>query len=263
MNVHFLDCGTFRPHGPDRVLGPLARVPSVCLLVEDSGRLTLVDAGLGTRDMLDPRRLGLINLELNAITDVEQAAARQIERMGLDPAGVTDIICTHLDSDHAGGLSDFPDANVHVLEAERDAAVGEHLFRRPSYRACHLTHGPRWVTYHQTSGEDWFGLACIRELTGLGDRFVLVPLPGHTRGHCGVAIATDEGWLLHCGDAFYASQELDRAPIAVRFFAHMAHQDRARARAQLPRIKMALADGGDVRFLASHDQQAFEQLSGG
>jgi hypothetical protein len=31
----------------------------------------------------------------------------------------------------------------------------------------------------------------------------LIPLHGHTRGHCGVAIQTLKGWLLHCGDATY------------------------------------------------------------
>jgi glyoxylase-like metal-dependent hydrolase (beta-lactamase superfamily II) len=24
---------------------------------------------------------------------------------------------------------------------------------------------------------------------------------GHSRGHCGVAIQKEEGWILHCGDA--------------------------------------------------------------
>ena len=30
---------------------------------------------------------------------------------------------------------------------------------------------------------------------------MLIPLAGHTRGHCGVAIKTETGWHLHCGDA--------------------------------------------------------------
>ncbi len=29
----------------------------------------------------------------------------------------------------------------------------------------------------------------------------LVPLFGHTRGHCGVAVRTEQGWLFHAGDA--------------------------------------------------------------
>jgi glyoxylase-like metal-dependent hydrolase (beta-lactamase superfamily II) len=29
-----------------------------------------------------------------------------------------------------------------------------------------------------------------------------IPLKGHTRGHSGVALRLDDGWLLHCGDAY-------------------------------------------------------------
>jgi len=261
--VHYLNCGTFHPRFIRKVLGPLADVPSVCLLLEDGDRLILVDSGLGTRDMNDPGRLGFPNLMLHAISDVEQTASRQIERMGRKPEDVTDIICTHLDSDHAGGLSDFPGARVHVSRAEYEAAVGEDRCRRPSYRRCHFAHHPNWVKYQELSGEDWFGMECIRGLEGLGDSLVLVPLPGHTPGQCGVAVQTDDGWLLHCGDAFYASRELEKAPAAVRFFTHVAHQDPRSARLQLDRIRRLVAEGeGSVTVMASHDRQGFDRLSG-
>ena len=263
MKVHYLNCGTFHPRFVRKVLGPLADVPSVCLLLEDGDRLILVDSGLGTRDMNDPGRLGFPNLMLNAIPDLEQTASRRIESMGRKPEDVTDIICTHLDSDHAGGLSDFPDARVHVSQAEYDAAVSEDRSRRPSYRRCHFAHDPKWVTYKDTSGEDWFGMECIRGLEGLPAGLVLVPLPGHTAGQCGVALQTDDGWLLDCGDAFYAAEELEHPRAAVRFFARLAHDDPRSARLQLARIKKVIAEGkGAVTVLASHDRQGFDRLSG-
>ena len=40
----------------------------------------------------------------------------------------------------------------------------------------------------------------------------MVPLPGHTPGHAGVAIDTPEGWLLHAGDAYFYRHEMDRRP---------------------------------------------------
>ena len=48
---------------------------------------------------------------------------------------------------------------------------------------------------------DWFGLPSLPIIEGLEPEIRLVPLPGHTRGHCGVAVATEKGWLLQCGDA--------------------------------------------------------------
>jgi glyoxylase-like metal-dependent hydrolase (beta-lactamase superfamily II) len=37
--------------------------------------------------------------------------------------------------------------------------------------------------------------------------FLMVAFPGHTRGHCAIAVRTGTGWLLHCGDVYaYAPQ---------------------------------------------------------
>ena len=48
---------------------------------------------------------------------------------------------------------------------------------------------------------DWFGLEAVPILNTPEVDFLFIPLPGHTRGHCGVAIGKPGSWLLHCGDA--------------------------------------------------------------
>ena len=45
-------------------------------------------------------------------------------------------------------------------------------------------HGPLW-TEHGAGGEAWFGFTAVR---AVGDDVLLVPLRGHTRGHCAVAV---------------------------------------------------------------------------
>ena len=40
----------------------------------------------------------------------------------------------------------------------------------------------------------------------------MVPLPGHTLGHAGVAIDTPDGWLLNAGDAYFYRHEMDPEP---------------------------------------------------
>ena len=49
--------------------------------------------------------------------------ARQVEALGYSARDVRHIVVTHLDPDHAGGLSDFPDAEVHIFRAEHKAAM--------------------------------------------------------------------------------------------------------------------------------------------
>ena len=39
-----------------------------------------------------------------------------------------------------------------------------------------------------------------------------MPLVGHSRGHTGIAIHGDEGWLLHCGDAYFHHGEVATPP---------------------------------------------------
>ena len=78
----------------------------------------------------------------------------------------------------------------------------------------------------------------------------MIPLPGHTAGHCGVAINTPDGWLLHCGDAFFFAGEIEtprRCPPGLRFFQTLnQHDGKARHRNQERLRELQRVHGGDV-----------------
>ncbi len=265
VKVHYLNCGTMHPRLAPMFAPHLSRVPSLCMLIETERRLVLIDAGFGTRDISDLRRLGLANLLLNARADPLTPALRQIERLGFRADDVTDIICTHLDRDHAGGLPDFPAARVHVLPAEVEAATKpRNIVERERYRRCHFEHGPKWVTHRVNNGARWFGMECIRELPELPPEVVMIPLQGHTRGHCGVAVDTGNGWVLHCGDAYYLKGELaKKAPIGVRNFRRMAHLNLPRAEKAMEGIQCAVEESqGAVTTIAAHDPSEYRRLFG-
>jgi glyoxylase-like metal-dependent hydrolase (beta-lactamase superfamily II) len=245
----------------------LDRSPAICFLVETAEQLVLVDTGFGTLDMRDTSRLGHGNILLDAQPDPEQPAVRQVEKLGFKPEDVRHIICTHLDRDHAGGLTDFPDAQVHVLLAERDAALNpRNASGRDRYRKCHFSHGPKWVIHEAVSDVKWFGMECIREIPGLPPEILLVPLRGHTLGHCGVAVDSGDGWIMHCGDAYYVKEELrqkGRPSIGVRVFRRMAHIDFAQAMHNIDTLKRIMREHGDeVTLIASHDQYEYRNIFG-
>ena len=152
----------------------LPSAPAVChaLLVEtpDSG-LVLVEAGLGLDDVTRPGELleaewvELVGPELRPA----ETAVQQIAALGYDPADVRHILLTHLDVDHSGGLPDFPQAEVHVMAAELQAALTEAPNRR--YRPGHRRTAARWVTYprHRRHLERGRGGAAVDVLAGLPD----------------------------------------------------------------------------------------------
>ncbi len=267
MRVHHVNCGTFVPKGarwlgiPGGSWGP-PRLANHCLVVEHGDRLLLVDAGIGVQDVRDPlRRLGPVFLATTRpVLDVEEAAIRRLHALGFSPSDVTDILITHLDPDHAGGLADFPHARVHLSSDEHQAAVAApSRAERRRYCPQQWAHGPKWVT-HGHAGEPWLGFEGVRPLHGLGSDILRVPLPGHTRGHCGYALRVDAGWLLHAGDAILDRRELGfwrHPPVALRAYHRaMAVDVRQRKRSHDRLRRSHLDHGHELEIVCTHDAAA-------
>ena len=247
------------PFGGAR-LGCVDRMVGHCLLVESERGLVLVDTGFGTEDA---RRLPrLFKLASGPQLAPEHTALAQVKRLGFDPADVREIIVTHLDLDHAGGLSDFPKARVHVHEAELDAFHGQRTLKeRLRYIPAQLAHQPVFVT-HAATGEPWKGFESVRDL-GLGDDILALPLPGHTRGHWAVAVNGDGRWLLHCGDQYANKGMLDSpstAPPGIRAFERGIAWNHGKVRANQERV-IAIARDPDVAVFSAHDADEFAALA--
>ena len=248
QRVHHLNCGTMTP------LAASAMVAHV-LLVERAEGLLLVDTGFGSADLAHPRRLGQpFRAVVRPVLDAAETATARIRALGLDPADVTDIVLTHLDLDHVGGIGDFPRARVHVHATELEAALRPSLRERARYVAGQWAHDPTWVP-HRAGGDAWFGLESV---TAVDDDVLLVPLHGHSRGHSGVAVRRPDGhWLLHAGDAYFHAGELRTPPTCPRvlrvFQSVLAHADGQR-RANAERVRALHADHGDeVTVFSAHD----------
>jgi glyoxylase-like metal-dependent hydrolase (beta-lactamase superfamily II) len=195
MKIHHMNCGTLR--------GRFPRLDSIiyCLLVETNQGLVLIDTGIGRQDYLNPSPLmRLFMYWVGVFGDINESAAHQIEELGFSLSEVRHIVLTHLHLDHAGGLRDFPNAHVHVYRTEYEARLKPRGFMERAYDPTHWSHEPKWIV-HDRADKDWYGFKSLRIMKDLTPEIRLIPLPGHTRGHCGVAIATENGWLLQCGDA--------------------------------------------------------------
>jgi len=271
MRVHHLNCGTMCPPFGRLVNGTgdlfaRGRMVCHCLLAEHAGGLVLVDTGLGTADVADPRgRLGGgFAAMMGARLSRDETALAQVERLGFRREDVRHILPTHLDLDHAGGLSDFPDATVHLLTREHDAAYARRTWmERERYRPMQLAHHPKWRLL-ETGGERWFGFDSVRAVGGTKDEVLLVPLVGHTRGHSGVAVKTDGGWILHAGDAYFFHGEVHedppRCPPLLARFQSLVEVDRGARLGNQARLRELARDhGGEVTVVSAHCPVEYER----
>ena len=248
------------------------RMVAHCLLVEtDRDGLVLIDTGVGLDDVAAPAaRLGRPFVALTGLKPyAAQTAARQVEALGFDRKDVRNVVVTHLDLDHAGGLPDFPAARVHVHANEHQAAVVAcRLADRGRYKAVHWAHGPKFRPYHALDGERWFGFEKARPLDGLPDEIVAIPLHGHTRGHAAIAVRDGQRWLMHAGDAYFHEGVVNSAkekprPGAIVFERAVAWN--------YPRVldnhhrlrELATAQRDDVTVFSAHDPNEFARLVAG
>ncbi len=183
MKVHVLNCATIGLRCPP------VDVATCCLLAESDDGLVLVDTGLGTRDYRAPARgVRALRRLTRTFGSPDQTAVTQVIGLGYSAQDVRHIVMTHLHLDHAGGLPDFPEATVHVSRTEYVTAQSGGRLRGLVYIAAHWGHGPKWQILDESPALDWFGFDAFPVLDQPTLHVLLVPLPGHTRGHCGVAV---------------------------------------------------------------------------
>lgn len=265
MKIHHLSCGTMCPFGGHLMdgmtpgIGPASLVCH-CLLLETPQGLTLVDTGFGTIDLLHPekRLSGFFRVLNRPEKNVELAAVQQIRALGFKPEDVRNIVLTHLDFDHAGGISDFPHAQVHVFRNEY-----QHGLEKKGFINTRRYSHPQWQNHeswmkYDTQGDKWFGFDAVREMKGLGSDILMVPLVGHTWGHCGVAVNTGKNWLFLAGDAYFNANEMDlvnpHCPAGASAYQTMMEVDRNARLGNQKRLRELIRVAGEkVKVCCSHD----------
>lgn len=271
MKVHHLNAATMCPIGQRFVNGTgsaLARGRLVChaLLLETDDGLVLVDGGLGTGDIANPDRLGRRWVrQVAPRLDPAETALAQVKALGYTASDVRHLIVTHLDLDHAGAIPDFPEALVHVHEREITAARARHGGQARRRYVLPQMPRPEQLRVYGDGGDPWFGFDGARPLAdsdGNAD-ILLVPLHGHTEGHCGVAVREQDRWLLHAGDSYFYHRQMDAEPtipFVMGFFQRRADTDRALRVANQEKVRqLALSAPREVTVFCSHDPVEFDR----
>ena len=136
-----------------------------------------------------------------------RSVSEALATVGVDAAKVEDVIVTHLHYDHIGGLSQFPNARLHLQDSEMAYATGRHMTQKAISHAftadhiasmVHLVFAGR-VAFHDGDAELAPGLS-------------LHHVGGHTMGLQVVRVRTRSGWLVLASDAshYYENMEAGR-----------------------------------------------------
>lgn len=172
-----------------------AWLPIGCFLVRHPGGLLLVDAGLGPA--LDPMPDGMLLVGGQLLTG--------LRALGVEPGDVTDVVITHVHTDHVGWLFDLGFRPV-FTSATVWFGAGEW---------AHFVDGPGEVAPHIEAG--FRALAGTPRLRPLTDDADIAPgvrallAPGHTPGHLAVELSSRGERLLLLGDAITTPEQMAEA----------------------------------------------------
>lgn len=220
MRLYFFQSGILKGQKGQFVAGggnvPF-NVPVPFFLIQHKGKNILFDTGQHKDDMdghLVPR------IATKSVFAEDDLAPNAIRKIGLKPEDIDFIIMSHLHHDHAGAITEFPNATVIVQKAEYD------YVRRPDYFMTSIYYNdevPAKVTGFDMKGADatnldktvdWYflnGWADNRfDLFGDG-RLVIYFTPGHTVGHQSLLVRTDkDGTFMLCADACYVRENFTK-----------------------------------------------------
>jgi len=155
-----------------------------------------------------------------------------------------------------------------MLASECEYAVQQRTWMdRQRFRPQQWSYKNQWQLHSGSGGERWHGFDCVRDIAGFSSDLLLVPLPGHTFGHAGVAVRQGDRWMLLAGDAYFYHREMDfKRPWCtpgLRLYQTMLEKDRrARLDNQKRLRRLKHEQGATIDVFSSHDIPEFERLSG-
>jgi glyoxylase-like metal-dependent hydrolase (beta-lactamase superfamily II) len=170
-----------------------AWLPIGCFLVRARARLLLVDAGLGPEMQRLPHGMHLVGGQL----------LTGLRALGVTPADITDVVCTHFHADHVGWLF-RPDASPVFTRATiwYGDADWHHFVTGTGDMLPHIREGFR----------DAAPSARFRPIdrdTTVAPGVTALLTPGHTPGHLCLVLSSGSERALLLGDSITCPLQLD------------------------------------------------------
>lgn len=152
--------------------GPFT-VPVPCYLIQTSdGKNILIDSGLSQTEKTEEVIVDAMGHSL--IITYGKGVIEQLATIGVRPADITLLICTHYDVDHAGNLAAFPNARLIAQRLQHEVACAGH----PRFASTRSQWDQPLSRYQLVDGD-----------TQLLPGIELIETSGHAPGHQAVLVS--------------------------------------------------------------------------
>ena len=234
LELAVLDYGRFEINAESRV------VPITGYVIRSGARIVLVDTGFPQRYLDDPVGVGRAESveEFGRIVSLtaDNLPAAQLALAGIDPGDVTDVLITHGDIDHVGGIADFPQATLVVGRAEREGGPPRY------YGSVRPVEWPAGRAYHLVDGDE-----------ELFAGVEIISTPGHSPGHLSLLVRLPRtGPILLAADAISRPAELESGH-------NGGASDQDLARRSAARL-VEIARREEAQLLFGHDLEQWSRL---
>lgn len=230
-------------------------IPGPVFLIEHSGAgAVLIDTGVHPRAPADPRAtMGpTASLMYEFRTGPDGDLLAQLHDRGVSPQDVSTVVMTHLHTDHASAICEFPAATFVVDRREWDAANARGAVMN-GYERKHFAHPFDWRTVEFAQHVPVSGFDASFDLFGDGT-VTLLRTPGHTPGHMSVLVRAGAHEVLLTADAAYTQRTINDGtlPGIARNYDQF--------RASLARIQAFAAERPDAVVIVGHDREQWPTL---
>lgn len=232
-------------------------LPIISFLVEHpSAGPVLIDTGFHPSVAVDSSQAmgrlgGLLFKDIRM--EAEDAVPGQLRRRGIEPSDVETVVMTHLHSDHASGISEFPGATFLLSGQEWDAASNGRETDGYIKRQFDHAFDYRTLDFEAPDADSFatFG----RSFDVFGDGSIrMVFTPGHTHGHCSVVLRLGDREALVVGDAAYTMRTIEQSHLPWKM------ADEHRFRRSLKEIQRYIEQTPEAVVIPGHDMAAWRRL---
>jgi N-acyl homoserine lactone hydrolase len=216
----------------------------------------LVDTGLHPSVAVKPSS-NLGRLSTLVFKDLEmqpeQAVSAQLRTRGIEPAQIGTVIMTHLHTDHASAIAEYPEATFVVSGAEWAAATDQGPLHGYVKRQFDHAFDYRTLDFDGPDTSSFSGFGRTFDLFGDGSVRVAFT-PGHTLGHMSVILRLKQREVLLAGDAIYVERNLDEQRLPYRV------EDEHLYRRSLRELELYRREAPNALIVPGHDIEHWRML---